>query len=108
VYPTVVVKESWIPNLVFKGRREYCAMVTQTGDIIEYGTKVPSDMQLQGIIYSEQGTIEFNNISLDGAIIANKINLLRNIDIQYKSRYVPNPPPEFISGFSFIEWKENY
>jgi len=107
-YVTTIVEEGRIPNLVFRGRREYSALVTQTGDILEYGTKVRDDMQVQGILYSEQGTIEFHNITLDGAIIANRINLINDFDIEYRSRYVPNPPPEFISGMSILDWQENF
>ncbi|MFH2144784.1 MAG: pilus assembly PilX N-terminal domain-containing protein [Candidatus Omnitrophota bacterium] len=107
-YASAIVEEGRLPNLVFQGRREYAALSTQEGDILEYGTKDKGDMQMQGIIYSQEGTVEFNNITLDGAIVANRINLIKDFDIEYKSRYVPNPPPEYIAGLSILDWQEKF
>ncbi len=84
------------------------ALGTKTGDIVESGSSVPQDRDVKGIIFSEQGNIDFENIKQQGAIFGQNITIHNQVDIQYKSQRVPGPQSGYIGGISFYEWQENY
>lgn len=84
------------------------AISTKTGNITESGADDKSKRDINGILFSEQGNVSIENIILDGNIIANYVQLTGDIDIEYVSRFVPDPPPAFLGGVSSIVWTEVY
>ncbi|MCM8813125.1 MAG: pilus assembly PilX N-terminal domain-containing protein [Candidatus Omnitrophica bacterium] len=113
-YPVAVLLAGQSPtpnggNLYFRRwRPQYPTLVTKTGDIIERDSSAAADRDFDGIIYSEQGTVDFENLRLDGCIVADRIIFSENINLIYVPRMIPDPPPFFMSGMSFMEWMERY
>ncbi|MBU1043035.1 MAG: pilus assembly PilX N-terminal domain-containing protein [Candidatus Omnitrophica bacterium] len=89
-------------------RPEYPTLITKDGDIIESGVTDPQDRDFDGILFSENGIVDLETFKLEGCIVANEIILRKALDLEYKPIMVPDPPPDFIAGISFIKWQENY
>lgn len=88
----------------------YPALITKTGSIIESGSgSTMTNRNIQGAVYSEQGTVHFESIKLEGCMLGNLIELLNNIYIQYSARFVSSQPPGMFGGVSEDIWEErNY
>jgi hypothetical protein len=97
--------EGW---LKFRKQATYPSLITKYGDIIEQDSAQDKDRDFDGIIYSEKGKVQFENLKLEGCIVANEIELINSLDLKYKPKFVPDPPPDFISGMAFIDWEEEY
>ncbi len=89
-------------------RPEYPTLITKDGDITETGVEDPRDRDFDGILFSEKGIVDLETFKLDGCIVANDIMLKKDLDLRYRPVMVPDPPPDFIAGISFIKWQENY
>jgi len=96
-------------NKRLKGFRQgnYPFLITKTGNIIDYRTNTSSgDFDVNGIIFSEKGTVHIDSIAQQGNILAKRIELVRSIDITYAPKYIPIPPPGFIGGIDILDWEE--
>jgi hypothetical protein len=91
-----------------KWRPQYPTLISKTGNITEKGVQDPSDRDFDGIIFCEKGIVDLENFKLDGCIVAKDILLRKKLDLRYVPSMVPDPPPDFIAGISFINWQENY
>ncbi|MBU1086276.1 MAG: pilus assembly PilX N-terminal domain-containing protein [Candidatus Omnitrophica bacterium] len=91
-----------------KWNPEYPTLITKDGDIRESGVTDPNDRDFDGILFSEKGIIDLETFKLEGCIVANDIILKKELDLIYRPVMVPDPPPDFIAGISFIKWQENY
>ncbi|MFH1777679.1 MAG: pilus assembly PilX N-terminal domain-containing protein [Candidatus Omnitrophota bacterium] len=95
-------------QLRFRCWSPFPSLVTKTGNIIEQDSINETDRDFDGIIYSEQGKVQFENLLLDGAILANEIEITGSLDLEYRPQFVSDPAPDFIGGLSFLNWQENY
>ncbi|MFH1063199.1 MAG: pilus assembly PilX N-terminal domain-containing protein [Candidatus Omnitrophota bacterium] len=89
-------------------RPQYPTLITKDGNITETGVEDPRDRDFDGIIFSENGIVDLETFKLEGCIVANDIFLRKELDMRYVPKMVPDPPPDFIAGISFINWQENY
>ena len=39
--------------------------------------------------------------------VADEIGLINDLDLHYKPKFVPDPPPDFIAGIAIDSWQEN-
>lgn len=88
-------------------RPQYPTLITKDGNITETGVQDPRDRDFDGILFSENGIVDLETFKLEGCIVANDIILKKDLDLTYKPIMVPDPPPDFIAGISFIKWQEN-
>jgi hypothetical protein len=87
---------------------QYPTIITKDGDITETGAFEANDRDFDGILYSQNGTIDIENFEMDGCMVANNMIFKQDLDLEYRPIMVPDPPPDFIAGLSFIKWQENY
>ncbi|MBI2447897.1 MAG: pilus assembly PilX N-terminal domain-containing protein [Candidatus Omnitrophica bacterium] len=111
-----------VPLNASTNKADYPAMATKLGNIREFGSQKRSDRVVNGVAYSEQGRVQFDNVGMAGAIVSNGIDLINKnenssatgkIDIDNYSvpakRYVPDPAPlGFTGGLTIINWREVY
>lgn len=112
-YQTLVLKENEVVTAIdgklkFKKQEIYPALITKYGDITEQDAVDNKQRDIEGVIYSEQGKVEFENLKLKGCIVSNEIGLIYDLDLDYKPRFIPDPPPDFIAGETLMQWQENY
>ena len=102
------------PNDV--SRTIYPAIATKFGNIIEGSSTDRNQVRICGIVFSEQGRIQFDHTNLTGAIVANEMDLINSnsagfgITVNYGTKStVPDPAPVGFTGGVIIQnWREVY
>ncbi|MCK4248961.1 MAG: hypothetical protein KAX15_04200, partial [Candidatus Omnitrophica bacterium] len=94
-------------NIFLTPQGDYPLLITKTGKIIEQGSGGPADRPLEGILCTE-GDLEFDNISLQGAVIAGSVTINNSVVIKYKSNKIPDDPPYIMGTSTVLKWRETY
>lgn len=80
------------------------ALATKTGNITSTDAESLADRDIKGLIFSEQGNINFDYLRTDAAVYGRNITFIDNVDIDYQIKRFPTVG--FISGIEFFDWKE--
>lgn len=97
-------------------RTIYPALAAKFGNIVEGSSTDRNQVQISGIVFSEQGRIQFDHTNLTGAIVASEMDLINSnsagfgITVNYGTKStVPDPAPEgFTGGLTIVNWREVY
>ena len=88
----------------YPGAGKVVALATKTGNITSTGATKIQERDIKGLLYSEQGTIDFDYLRIDAAVYAHNVIIRNALDIDYKIKRFPTVG--FIVGIEFFEWKE--
>lgn len=88
----------------YSGYGKIVALATKTGNIIETESASLQDRDVKGLVFSEQGIIDFENLKTDAAVYGQNVSFHENLDIDYKIKRFPTVG--FIYGMKFYDWEE--
>ncbi len=80
------------------------ALATKIGNITSSDATRIQDRDIKGLLFSEQGTIDFDYLKIDAAVYGRNIVFRNDLDIDYQVNRFPTIG--FIFGLQFFEWEE--
>ncbi len=93
-----------LDEYIYPGVGKIVAMATKTGNITSTGATKVQQRDINGLVFSEQGTIDFDYLKTDAAVYGHNVVLRHSIVIDYKIKHFP--VNGFIPGIELFEWKE--
>ena len=88
----------------YPGQGKVVALATKTGNITSTGANRIQERDIKGLLFSEQGTIDFDYLKTDAAVYARNMVFRHDLDVDYKVKRFPTVG--FIFGIEFFEWEE--
>ncbi len=88
----------------YPGQGKVVALATKTGNITSTDATRLQDRNIKGLVFSEQGTIDFDCLRIDAAVYGANIVFRDDLDVDYLVQRFPTVG--FIFGLQFFEWEE--
>lgn len=88
----------------YPGNGKVVALATKTGNITSTGANSIQDRDIKGLIFSEQGNINFDYLKTDAAVYSSNTVFTNVVDIDYKVKRFPTVG--FIFGIQLFDWEE--
>ncbi len=88
----------------YPGYGKVVALATKTGNITSTDATRIQKRDIKGLLFSEQGTIDFDYLKTDAAVYAGNMVFRNDLDVDYKLKRFP--AVGFIFGLEFFEWEE--
>ncbi|MBI4845766.1 MAG: hypothetical protein HY810_04745 [Candidatus Omnitrophica bacterium] len=88
----------------YPGHGKVVALASLNGDIVSTGATKIQNRDIKGLLFTQNGKIDFDYLKIDSAVYAQNVILRKNIDIDYKIKRFPTVG--FIFGVQFFDWEE--
>ncbi|MCG2712905.1 MAG: pilus assembly PilX N-terminal domain-containing protein [Candidatus Omnitrophica bacterium] len=88
----------------YPGQGKVVSLATKTGNITSTDASKIQERDIKGLLFSEQGTIDFDYLKIDAAVYANNMVFRYALDVDYKVKRFPTIG--FVFGTQFFKWEE--